>query len=574
MTRAIERLRNLLVKEVSLVDEGDNPPALFNLWKRRKRRDRAAPKKGEPGYDPKRVRRPGVKQPTASSVHTDGPLGGDDDERRRQRLRPRRGRGKVDGDNVLAKLTVSASAQESGGVSPHEHTVELPDGTVQSGRYRTEPEQEHTHDFRISEDVPPGGSVTVETGPAEPAPPEGVEQHTHTLTFEAVESEINPEPAARQLQRTDKQEDGQDFQTRDGERFKANAFAFSPDDVPASGWKLVLYDSQADADANRPSVALTGAAVAALGPGGFRGQPVAIPPDARAGVIRKLRSAWLKAREDQDVSREDLPDVLKANVEADDAVAKLIAKWAGDALDPEFVDQLFDEVARSGFGDAWLSGMDPDDDNRNREVPQMDLSKLKKEDREKVEAALAGFDGSTEELLAAVAAKPDDDDDGDPLKGVPEEVRAVVEPVLKSATEKATAVEKENATLKERLDKVEKDRAREAFAKSVGDLTGLSEKREDVIANLWKIDDEETRATVQKNLEAAAASARRGGLYAELGSSLEGEGGGAYAKISAAAEEIRKANPGMTEAIAKSKAMELHPELYDEYLAEGSIVTN
>ena len=542
--RAIERLRNLLVKEISLVDDGDNPLARFNLFKRFIR-----------------------KQPTASSVHVDGTMS--DDERRRQRLRVRR----------LAKLTATAAEQESGGVSPHGHEVALPDGVVAAGTYRTEPEQDHDHDFDISEDVQVGDEVTVVTGPANGELPEGVEPHSHTLTFTAVESEANPTPADRELQRTDKQDDdddGQDFQTRDGQEFKANAFAFAPDDVPASGWKLLLYDSQADADADRPSVALTGAAVAALGPGGFRGQEIELPPDARAGVIRTVRAAWLSAREGEDVSRDDLPSVLKANVGVIDRIVKLHTQFHGVAPDAAFRKRLFDEVAAEGFGDDWLSGTDPGDNSSDKGGSAMDLSKLKKEDREKVEAALAGFDGSTDELIAAVLAKPaaDNGDEGDPLKGVPEEVRAVVEPVLKSATDAADTVGKENVLLKARLDKVEQERAREAFAKSVGDLGGLAESRETVIEQLWKITDAETRTAVQKNLEAAAAAARRGSMYSELGSSLEGEGGGAYAKIVAAAVEIRKANPVMSEAESRAKAMELHPELYDEYLAEGSIVQN
>lgn len=59
-------------------------------------------------------------------------------------------------------------------------------------------------------------------------------------------------------------------------------FAYTPDDVP-SHWKLNISDREHCI-----------AAKAALGPGGFRGQKVEIPEDARPEVIRKLNAACKK----------------------------------------------------------------------------------------------------------------------------------------------------------------------------------------------------------------------------------------------------------------------------------------
>ena len=86
---------------------------------------------------------------------------------------------------------------------------------------------------------------------------------------------------------------------------------------------------------------------------------------------------------------------------------------------------------------------------------------------------------------------------------------------------------------------------------------------------LWALPKEQ-RETTQKSLEVAANMARTGTLFDEIGSGLTGAGGSAYAQITAIAEEIRKANPTMSEAVAKKTAMKDHPELYDQYLAEAN----
>ncbi len=112
-----------------------------------------------------------------------------------------------------------------------------------------------------------------------------------------------------------------------------------------------------------------------------------------------------------------------------------------------------------------------------------------------------------------------------------------------------------------------RQRKREEIEKSVGDLAGLPQKRDDIVTALWTITDDEQRAVVQKNLEAAAEAARRGNLFNEIGSGLS-EGGSAYAKIVAKAEELRKVNPNLTEAAARAQAMNENPDLYDEYLGE------
>ena len=212
----------------------------------------------------------------------------------------------------------------------------------------------------------------------------------------------------------------------------------------------------------------------------------------------------------------------------------------------------------------------------------MDLTKLSKKDRQEVEAALTKA-GTVEDLttqLATAAAevaklKKDPEGDPDPLESLPEDVRKVVDPLLKSAQEEATKATTENSDLRKRLDKIEADNARETFSKGIGDLNGLPQKRDDLVDLLWTMQDEEARGTMQKNLEAAAAAARRGNVFGSIGSDLGGDGdGSAYAKIEAAATEIRKGNSKLTEAQARAQAMNDNPELYDAYLEEQPSLIN
>ena len=331
--RPVRRLRNLLVKEVSLVDDGDNPGARVSNFKRRTARNRP----GQPGYDPSK-RRAAKQQPSSGQVSTPVPLGERDGPRRRRR--PRRRPGALDGDNQVAKLTVVLQTQESGGRSPHQHRLVLPDGPIAAGTFRSSRVQGHDHAVELP-DIQPGDVVNVQSGGAIPDPPAGITQHGHSVTIRATDA-VQAGRGRLRRARTDKQE--QDFQTRDGQRFRRNAFAFAPAGSPASSWRLALFDSPADANANRPSIRLTAAAAQALSSAGFRGQPVAIPRAQRSAVIRRVWAAWLRARRDRDVTRDDLPAVLKGRLEMFDRMISAITKWAGKPPDEALRKRLFDEV--------------------------------------------------------------------------------------------------------------------------------------------------------------------------------------------------------------------------------------
>lgn len=94
-----------------------------------------------------------------------------------------------------------------------------------------------------------------------------------------------------------------------GKDFPASDFAYTPDRERPSTWKLRLTNDPG----GEPDSRIVGAAVAALGPGGFRGNRVQIPRNAMAGVKAKVRRAWLKANPDK--SRDDLPAAIKKSQE-------------------------------------------------------------------------------------------------------------------------------------------------------------------------------------------------------------------------------------------------------------------
>lgn len=88
--------------------------------------------------------------------------------------------------------------------------------------------------------------------------------------------------------------------TEDGENYPQSAFAYAPDADTPSGWKLRMWETP---DKKLTKVQL-GRAAAALSPGGFRGNKVAIPEEALPGVKRKIRAAYRAIGvEDEDISR-------------------------------------------------------------------------------------------------------------------------------------------------------------------------------------------------------------------------------------------------------------------------------
>ena len=110
--------------------------------------------------------------------------------------------------------------------------------------------------------------------------PKGANQEAHVLLYKAADT---------------KRENGQDY--------PAAAYAYVPDSQSPSTWKLRLVETPGGA----PTPAQVGRALAALGPGGFRGNRVKIPSADLAAVKRRVLAAW-RATHDR---KEEVPAVLK-----------------------------------------------------------------------------------------------------------------------------------------------------------------------------------------------------------------------------------------------------------------------
>jgi len=88
--------------------------------------------------------------------------------------------------------------------------------------------------------------------------------------------------------------------TEDSIEFPAEAYAYVPDSEKSTTWKLRLWEDSE----KKVTKAQLGRATAALSPGGFRGQKVAIPAADLSAVKRKIRAAYRKLGvEDDDIPR-------------------------------------------------------------------------------------------------------------------------------------------------------------------------------------------------------------------------------------------------------------------------------
>jgi hypothetical protein len=125
--------------------------------------------------------------------------------------------------------------------------------------------------------------------------------------------------------------------TEGGATFPAGDFAYAPDPAKPSAWKLRLTSSPG----GPPDPRIVGAAVAALGPSGYRGNRVEIPANERAAAVARVRAAWLKANPGK--GEKDLPETLKKSDNQED---NDMSKEQIDALNKK-VDDLTARLTKS-----------------------------------------------------------------------------------------------------------------------------------------------------------------------------------------------------------------------------------
>ena len=280
-----------------------------------------------------------------------------------------------------------------------------------------------------------------------------------------------------------------------GEDFPAAAYAYVPDPTKSSTWKLRLWNTL-ESKETRPQI---GAALAALSPGGFRGERVQIPSADMAGVKRKIMAAWLKTHADQ--SRADAPAVLKAS--GDTGVETMSEIQLGD-LDPEvatYINELQGQLDSAVAVTAELDAMRAEDPDALAELLGMEL-----------------------------VTKSEDEEEEDILKGADPEL---VQRIQKAETELA-----EMRYRDERQHYVE-------IAKN--DLGGLAEPADAVGEALHAVaesvgEGSDTYKLVERVLKAASATAIQSAdvLFAESGTSQGAFQGSAEAEINTKVEQVMK----------------------------------
>lgn len=147
-----------------------------------------------------------------------------------------------------------------------------------------------------------------------------------------------------------------------GVAFPAAAYAYAPDATKPSTWKLRLWETPADKETAKQ----VGMALAALSPGGFRGQKVQVPAAALPAVKRKIFAAWKKVHPDDTA----VPSALRGAEampggrnfdEMRSLVTDALASETGSSYGPWVRDMDDESVAYNSGGDTLKRSYAVDD---------------------------------------------------------------------------------------------------------------------------------------------------------------------------------------------------------------------
>ena len=172
------------------------------------------------------------------------------------------------------------------------------------------------------------------------------------------------------------------------------------------------------------------------------------------------------------------------------------------------------------------------------------------------------------------------------LKALPDDQRAVVEEALQKQDSPTDDVNKadlpeplrkrfeemeKRAEEAERLAKAEREaREWEGFQKRAESLPHVGER--DKVAEILKAAygvSKENGEALEATLKAANEQIEKGRLFDEMGRDGNRGQSDAMTAVNKRAEEIRKADPALTEAQAFDKALQENPAAYAEYLKEA-----
>lgn len=305
-------------------------------------------------------------------------------------------------------------------------------------------------------------------------------------------------------------------------------WAYKPDLKSPSTWRLDISDAHH-----------VGGAMAALGPGGFRGQQVDIPAQDRGKVKAAVLRAWRKFNPD----KKEVPEVLKGvTMTIEDLTAKV----------GEMETLLADATKRADAAEAVLK-LSAEDRNIYDALPV-----------EKQVEFLAA-DTETRKGFKPVEKKEDDNE------AVTKAVSKAMETANSKIAELSKAVETANArvTAAETLAKAESDarqkvefqkRAETEFPNLPGDVEKKGSALRAVATKLSKEESDSVLELLKAGNEALAQ------LGTPTGREVPSGGGDAWGKIETMAKSLVAATPKMSMAKAITQVTMEHPELYEEYL--------
>lgn len=202
------------------------------------------------------------------------------------------------------------------------------------------------------------------------------------------------------------------------------------------------------------------------------------------------------------------------------------------------------------------SEMDMEELAKSLETAQGEITKLTDLVKAK-DAEISGLKAAVEK-----AKKPEPTEE-DFMKSLPEAVRKRFEDLEKAKVEQAAVIEK-MATEREEAAFIEK-----AKGYKIGDAAVLGPLLRRVEKGMTMADD---ATALDAILKAASAQVATSPLFKAIGTSST-EGADAEVLLKAKAEEIQKANAGMTYEKAFDKALAENPKLYNDYIAKRRTVS-
>ncbi len=260
------------------------------------------------------------------------------------------------------------------------------------------------------------------------------------------------------------------FKTENGISYPMKDYAYVGDKSKPSTWKLRMTTKPG----GKPDPDVVGAALAALGPNGFRGNPVKIPKEDLPKVKANVLEAWKQLHPDED----ETPLVLKSKDDGDSVmneeevkalVAAAIAEYKesmGKAEDEEegdekktekeqdFVDKAEDEEVKDEKEEKSADGDEDDAEMEKRKEMTAENEIMKRLDEqavtiEKQRKSLEAMTVKSE--VSAIEKRASVEFSGLPCK--PSEIASALHPIITSHPEQAKVIEKMLAAGSEAINK-------------------------------------------------------------------------------------------------------------------------